>query len=416
MNIGINLYNKIKEIENAAPQRIRSKTENTAFGLRPDKWLLNDLSGNYGAFFIRAILQQLEIDESFVLKWRLENKFQQYQILTYYAPYCMPSTLPLSIVLNEKDGIKKIRDLFSQGFFLKSTLGDNSYNTQSWDKTGEFEQIAVLPSVCTEQYENYMLQKKICIKTEFRVHTFSKDIIPGLSYVSHGENQTNYHQDLEGFLNDIIKKIPGSILSGTLIAWDIAFTPDNHYYIIEANFTGFHPEYRRGFQTTGYVDDYKYGPIICAWLNLYFKKKFRICIDAIEDSLFLNYPFYRAMAYYMSILKNEHFDLLENNRQKNAMPIILYLAYDTNMLVVYLIKHFLLVDFAKNIFVIVRDEYFLKMKDILGAHLQIQVLVESYLFTKDQYELIKQLGYDRRKQICCYHALRKLKDKLCVII
>lgn len=203
--MGIDLYDQIKEIENAEPQTFKSNTEDTAFELRPVGQLLNDLSGNYGALFVVAILRKLEIDESFVLQWRLENKFQQYQILNYYAPNCMPSTLPFSNFLNEKNGIKKIKELFSQGYFLKATLGDASYINQSWDKTGEFEQIAMLPSLNTGQYKNYMLQKKICIKTEFRVHTFSKNIIPGLSYISHGENQVHYHQDLEDFLNKILK-------------------------------------------------------------------------------------------------------------------------------------------------------------------------------------------------------------------
>ncbi|MGY0034569.1 hypothetical protein [Pedobacter sp. NJ-S-72] len=271
MNTWIDLYDLIKEIETADPQLIRSKTENSAFELRPEEWLLNDLSGNYGALFIRAILYQLNIEESYVLKWRLENKYIQYAILHYYAPDCMPSTLPFSTLINQKDGIQRIRTLFSQGYFLKATLGDASYATQSWDKTADFELIALLPTVCTRQYENHMIQKKICIKTEFRVHTFSKDIIPGLSYVSHGGNQAPYHQGLNDFLNEILTKIHNSILSGTLIAWDIALTPENRYYVIEANFTGFHPEYRKGFQTSGYVDDHKYGPIICAWLNIYFE-------------------------------------------------------------------------------------------------------------------------------------------------
>lgn len=102
------------------------------------------------------------------------------------------------------------------------------------------------------------------------------------------------------------------------------------------------------------------------------------------------------MAYYMSIFNNWHFEVFESNRQKNAYPVILYLGEDTNTLIVHLINHFLLIDFAKQYYVIVRDECFLKIKNILGTHPQIQVVVESYLFTMDQYELIKQFGYGRK--------------------
>lgn len=408
--MNMDFYDQIKEIESAEPQRIRSKTENSVFELRHEEWLLNDLSGNCGAFFIRAILHQLNVDESYVMKWRLENKYKQYEILNYYVPNCIPSTLPLSILLSEKDGVKKVRDLFSRGYFLKATLGDASYITQNWDKSSEFEQIALLPSVCTGAYENYMLQKKICIKTEFRIHTFSKDIIPGLSYVSHGKNQSDYHQGLEIFLHDILKKLPDSILSGTLIAWDIAITIDAQYYIIEANFTGFHPEFRKGFQTTGYVDDHRYGSIICAWFNLYFKKYFGIHADSIDDNLFINYPFYRAFIFYMSIFKNEHINLVRNKAKQIESPVIIYLGEDSNELILNLIKHFLLIDFANKYHVIVRDRCFESVFKLF-AHTRGQVLLyrESELFTNHQFDLIRQLNYEKRKQICSFHVLRKIK-------
>jgi hypothetical protein len=410
MNIEIYLYDQIKQIESAEPQSIKSKTQNGSFEFRHEEWLLNDLSGNYGALFIRAILHQLNVSESYVLKWRLENKYIQYVILNYYIPDCMPSTIPLSSILYRKNGFKKIKDLFSQGYFLKATLGDASYATQSWDKTAEFERIALLPTVCTGQYENYMIQKKICIKTEFRVHTFSKDIIPGLSYVSHGENQAPYHQGLNDFLNEILTKIPNSILTGTLIAWDIALTPENHYYVIEANFTGFHPEYRRGFQTSGYVDDHKYGSIICAWLNLYFKEYFGVYVDSLEESLFMKDPFYRAFIFYKSIFKNKHLNLARNNAKRMEYPVITYLGEDSYQLIINLIKHLLLVDLASKYHVIVRDLCFEAVFKLF-AYTRGRVLLhrESELFTNEQFDLIRQLNSERRKQIGCHHLLRKIK-------
>lgn len=409
------LYDLIKEIEAAAPQNINSKWKKGGFRLRSDKSLLNDLSGNYGAFFVRAILHYLHVDESYVLKWRLENKYIQYEILNYYSPNCMPSTFPLSPALDQKAGIEKVRKLFSQGYFLKATLGDASYATQSWDKTGEFEQITLLSSVRTGQYENYMIQKKICIKTEFRVHTFSKDILPGLSYVSHGENEDHNHQGLENFLNDILEKLPDSILTGTLIAWDIAHTTENRYYVIEANFTGFHPEYRRGFQTTGYVDDHKYGSIICAWLNTYFEAYFGVHVNSIENSLLKSQPFYKALEFYMALFKRAHVDMFRNNAKQIKSPVIIYLGEDSNQLIINLIKHFLLVDFASTYHVIVQDACFIAVFRLF-AFTKGQVILhrESELFTNEQFDLVRQRNCDKRKQICCYLVLRKFQNGIII--
>ncbi|MCX2478185.1 hypothetical protein OQY15_03735 [Pedobacter sp. MC2016-15] len=69
------------------------------FKLIPDPSLLTNLSGYCGALLIRAILQKLSIDEHQVLKFRLENKFKQYQIFNHFAPGCMPDTLPFSKLL-----------------------------------------------------------------------------------------------------------------------------------------------------------------------------------------------------------------------------------------------------------------------------------------------------------------------------
>lgn len=408
--MNINIDDLIKEVEAAEPQKIICNAANRTFELKAEESLSNDLSGNYGALFIRSIFNQLNIDESFVLKWRLENKYIQYMILEHYAPNCMPSTLPLSSLLDKKDGIKKAKKLFSQGYFLKSTLGDASYITQTWDKTGDFDQIALLENVSNGKYENYMLQKKVSIKTEFRIHTFYKDIIPGLTYLSQGEKQ-NYPRDLDEFLNDILTKIPNSILSGTLIAWDIALNVDNQYYIIEANFTGFHPEYRRGFQTTGYVDDHHYGSIICAWLNVYFEKYYGVYVDSVQENLFDNYPFYKAFVFYMTIFKKDHINLVRNTAKQVECTVIIYLNDDNNQLVINLIKHFSLVHFASKFHVIVRDSYYKAVFRIFAYILgQVVLHNERELFTQQQFDLIKHLGYDRRKQISCYHLLRMIKQ------
>lgn len=410
------LDNEIFEIENSAMQKVRSDMRYEPFELKPYHSLTRNLSGNNGAFFIRAILYQLNLNEHHVFKWRLENKFKQYQVLNYYIPGCMPETLNFSTLLKQRKGKQKIEELFLKGFFLKATLGDASFFTGSWDKTTEFKHILKESIHTNGKYENYMLQRKLPIKCEFRVHTFSKDIIPRLTYLVQGKKQTYHFQRVERYLNDVLQKLPDVILNGTLIAWDIALINEDEYYIIETNFTGFHPEYRKGFQTTGYVDNYEYGPIICAWLNIYFRKKFCVYIDAIEDSLFNSHSFYKSLVFYMNLLNNVNIDHLINPKVESPMTFIIYLGEDTNRYIVNLIRHFLLVDFINDYYIIFRDECFLNVRTLFVKNTQLQLRAESWFFTKDQYSLIKQLGYEKRKQISCYHALRSFTNKSCVII
>jgi len=406
----------ISEIERSGLQQIKISAEIRTFELKANPALLSNLSGNCGAFIVRSILHELNINEHHVFKWRLENKFRQYQVLDYYIPGCMPQTFGFSKLLNQSNGVEQIKSLFAQGFFLKETLGDASISRNNWDKTAKFDLISKLPNVSSGEYESYMLQKKLHVKCEFRVHTCCKDIIPGLIYITQGEMPADRRAGVEKFVNEILQKLPDVILKGTFIAWDIALANDNQYYIIEANFTGFHPEYRAGFQTTGYVDDHHFGPVIAAWLNNYFNEKFGISIGAVENSLLEDHQFYRTFLFYRSVFNAGVMEITRENTKDNPVSAVIYLGEDTNESIMRLINHFLLVDYAEMYYVLVKDEYLLKVRELFSGGHQITVWAESELFSKDQYELVKQLNDDKRKRICCSHSVSRIKSKAHLII
>lgn len=237
-----------------------------------------------------------------------------------------------------------------------------------------------------------------------------------MNFTTPTKKNTNFHQNAVNFVTRVLNHLPNAILQGTLIGWDIALTEDHRYLVIEANFTGFHPEYLAGFQTTGYVDDPRYGAIICAWLNIYFEKQFGVYVDSIEESLFKTYPFYRAFIFYHSLLKRTNVDLIEFCSKAPLTTIITYLGDQYNILILNLINHFLHVDFAFEYYVIVRDECFSNVNGLFLNNRAIHLFKESDFFNQGQFLLIRQLGYDKRQQMCCSHALRKFNNKSCLII
>jgi len=402
----------ILEIETSVFQRIKSRSNYWPFELNAEPWLISELSGNYGALFIRAMLYYLQVDEHHVLKWRLENKYKQYEVFEYYNPGSCPRSISLCSLLTSAGGVQKVKDLFNEGYFLKSTLGDASYSTHSWDKSWQLEQIIQQTDICEGRYERFMLQKKLQIQSEFRIHTFCKDIIPSLTFLIQGNKQ--YRDGAEEFLNNILPNFPDAILEGTMIGWDVALTYDSQFHIIEANFTGFHPKYRKGFQTSGFFDNHRYGPIICAWVNTFFRKNYGVYADSVGQDLFAQYPFYRAFIYYFSIFKDHHIDLVRKNKKSYPLNLIIYLGEDNNTPMVRLIEHFLLVDFADKYFVIVQDKYINKIYSLFNGNDRLVLWAESWLFTKEQYEAVNQMGYLRKKSICCYHASRR--NKSCTIL
>lgn len=409
------LKSLIAELESSSAPRIRSEYTVEAIKLKPDPSLLSNLSGSYGALFLRTVLQKLNIDEHHVFRWRVENKYEQYKILNHYIPGCMPKTFGLSRLLNRSVSVQNIKRLFSKGFFLKATLGDASFFTKSWDKTAEFDSICKQPNAINNTYEDFMVQKKLHLKCEYRIHSFGREIIPALTYKVQDKEGTDRRIEVENFLGVVLKKLPDAILVGTLIAWDIAVTNSERYFVIEANFTGFHPQYRRGFQTTGYVDDPRFGPVICAWLNIYFYQKYGLYLAAIEHSLFTNYPFYSTMIYYMSVLRTEHLVFVKNKKHTCPFFLIIYLGDDSNTFVYDLVKHFLLVDFAQSYQIIIEDEFLPWANERLGMDNKVELCTESSLFTIEQFHVIQQLTSERRKQICCYHLLRQLDGSYVIL-
>lgn len=415
-NKDVLLEDIIYEIENCSPQKIEPTTEDVTFDLKFDPALAADLSGGISAFLVRAILRALKIDEHHVFRWRLENKYWQYQILNHYIPGCMAETFSLSQLIEESAGIQRIKELCNNGFFVKATLGDGSGRANTFDRTEELDEIILSHSISYENEEKWILQKKLNFTKEFRIHTFNRDLISGLTIEMSGQYLSDNH-DAEQFVKRILERLPDTILQGTLIGWDIGITDTNElFYIIEANITGFHPEFNRGFQTSGYFADRTYAPIICAWLHNYFRVKFHISIGGIDNILVTNYPFFNDFMFYTSLFNDEHLQVLEGKLENSDLVSILYLGEDPDDRLIRLQEYFQIGHFCETYYLIVSEEQVFSATQMLTENYDIRILAENSLFRTEQYQLIKQLRFDIRKQVCCEQVLRLIPEKNYLII
>ncbi|WP_158799595.1 hypothetical protein [Pedobacter sp. L105] len=403
--LDIESFSVFTEVKNTVNQQIE---------LWPDPLLLSNLSGWVGALVVRTILSKLAVNEHHVFRWRLENKYIQYLLLDFYIPGCMPETIGLSKVLDKVGGELIVRKLFKKGFFLKAALGHGSFNTKSFDRTAEFDDILSFHQETKADHEKWILQKKLNLDKEFRVHTFDKEVISGLTFKIQGIDSAG-STEAEEFVKGLLEKLPDTIFQGTLIGWDIGLTDQHRYYVIEANFTGFHPEYCAGFQTSGYVEDNNFGPIVCAWLNQYFNYKFRVAIVSVDDSMLSYFPFLSAFMFYSSIFNNNHIAIL-NRKVKAERTAIIYFPDMTNTLMMKLITFFQVVNFAEYYYVITKERFVKVTCSLFLGNDHIKVWAEESLFKKDQYPIIEQFREERRKQICCYHAVRQLHPVEYIII
>ena len=384
------------------------------FELKEDSDLSSDLSGGVGAFFVRSVIGHMQIDEHHIFQWHLQNKYMQYLVFNHYAEGCMPKTYSLSALINSSGGKTLVEELFQQHYFLKSTMGHGSGKNNNFDRTRDYEGILTSYSNKPDFDEEWILQKKLKLVGEYRIHTFSKDLINGLTFTISGESQSYVHA--EKFLKHFLAKVPASLFLGTLIGWDIGLDDNNHYHIIEANFTGFHPEYRRGFQTTGYVEDNSYGPICCALLNLYWKLHHGCFIDSISEGLLSIFKFYQDSLFYISLFKNTNSELLHCPTDNKLSSAIIYWGSHNNQRTTTLISYFRLANIAEKYFIIVEKGLEVEAYCTFTSLTNIQIIYERSLFTINQQVVIEKLSYLRKKVICCYHVIRAMKLNSALII
>ena len=404
----------IRDIEYSHPQVIKRRAEGKTAVLWNDPSLLSNLSGWIGALLVRSVLHQLKIDEYHVFSWRLENKYIQYLVFNHYLPGDVPETFGLTELLSRTKGVQQIEKLIDQGFFVKATLGDGSGRTKSFDRTADLDDIIHDHFPRHFLDEDWILQKKLDLVQEFRIHSFSKEIIYGLTFNTQGTGLAN-HDGAEEFLRTVLEKLPDTILQGTLIGWDIGLNSNGKYDIIEANFTGFHPIYRRGFQTTGFVDDNTFGPIVSAWINNYFRAGFGVSIAAVDHNLLSAFPYLKAFLFYSGLLKNISIDLLCNPTKKD-LSAILYLEEYTDQHLITLIHFFQKVGFAAKYYVISNEKSYKVVAALFVMYPSVHVVAEHTLFTKERYQLIRKLNYGGRKMACCTSFVRLMQEQSYVII
>lgn len=404
----------ILDLNNSCLNTVKGSLVNNTFELSLHDFLTVDLSGWIGALIVRYMLYELGINEHHIFKWRPENKYIQYLILSHYSLGCMPETLSLTDLLNKNDWVPDIRKLIKSGYFIKATLGFGSGRSQNFDRTSELEQI--LFNHKTEhsfRNEKWIIQKRLNINKEFRIHTFGRDILYGLTLRISGVVGLQDFDQPQEFVKSILGRLPSSFIEGTLIGWDIGLTKKGKYYVIEANFTGFHPEYHAGFQTTGYVDDPPLGSIVCAWLHTYFRNKYKVSITSVDNILMENFPYIEEFSYYTSILKDEHVDAMIKGKGR-VHSVFVFLDDRTDYNIIKLVTYMIIANFAETYYIITNLEHQEEAKELFKGD-NIIHLSEHSFFTEDEYEKLKRLDDESKKELCFNNAIG-LSDGLPYII
>jgi hypothetical protein len=141
--------------------------------------LIEGLAGSSRALPVRQLLRALGFEEARHLRWRLEHKLVQALVLRSWVPELIPVTCGLGS-LAQSHGPRGVRqflaDDFPDGYILKAALGDSSGESGSGgnDLLGALESGELRPE-CRIPDEEFVVQQRIAIAMEYRVHSLEED-------------------------------------------------------------------------------------------------------------------------------------------------------------------------------------------------------------------------------------------------
>jgi hypothetical protein len=249
--------------------------------------LIEGLAGNSRALLVRHLLYALGFDETRHLRWRMEHKLIQALVLRQWIPDAIPVTCGLN-AFGRSYGAAQVRESlagnFPDGWRIKCALGDSSGEETPGDR-GESALREFTARDCRLLEERYIVQEQIPIATEYRVHTLEEDVIEDLTFRRYEPGSIPGERERpNAFVQSILRRLPDGLVGGSLLAWDIAVRPSGEYAIIEVNFSGFHPVFKRGFHTSGYFHDRHWGTCDTARLLNHVARTDGVEVEAHADA------------------------------------------------------------------------------------------------------------------------------------
>jgi hypothetical protein len=278
--------------------------------------LLDGLAGNPRAVAIRQLYQVLGFNEHQQLRWRLEHKLVQALVLNHYCPDEVPVTRGLSGYMRGMEPSQVRRSLhqeFPDGFYIKNTLSDSTGEHELCDRTH-----LVLAAIESGQEnmpdckgitdETYIVQNRVHMVKEYRVHSIEDEIIEDCTFRRYGRGNIPGERDApNAYVQAILNKLPGGIVGGSLYGWDIGLTADGKFQIIEANPSGFHTVYKAGFHCSGFYHDIQWGANITARLLRFIERvdQVKVIVEPDTQCHPHAHQFYSDVVYWQERLKSE---------------------------------------------------------------------------------------------------------------
>jgi hypothetical protein len=248
------------------PRRRSPLTSRLDLRLSEGLCLREGLAGSTRALPVRHLLRALGFDEHRHLQWRMEHKLIQALVLRSFVPESIPVTYGLNALAahHHSRGLRQfLASHFPSGYVIKAALGDSSgeiTNGNGAESVLRRLESAGPPQSLSLLDESYVVQERVPITTEYRVHSLEEDVIEDLTFRRYDDGSIPMERETpNAFVDSLLRRLPDALVGGSLLAWDVALQPSGSFMIIEVNFSGFHRAVKPGFHCSGYFHDQHWG-------------------------------------------------------------------------------------------------------------------------------------------------------------
>jgi len=251
---------------------------------------MSGMRSTFRALPIRQLSAALGFDENRVFAWRLDHKLVQALILNHYVPGAVPVTCGFRRFAGNDRGeavAARAAAAFDGKYVIKAVLGHSSGEQGRFDippaifgETAHFNGGGPVPI----GEEPFILQERIPIEKEYRVHSIENDVVEDMTFHRFGTGNIPGERDLpNAFVQNLLDRLPAGIVNGSLLGWDIAVTAAGEFRVIEVNFSGNHPVHLSGFHCSGFYQDVDWGASMIARLFRYLEEVRGLDIDVQPD-------------------------------------------------------------------------------------------------------------------------------------
>lgn len=242
---------------------------------------------------VRHLLQALGFDEQRLFRWRPEHKLIQALIFHRYCGDAVPATRGLDgLLASGRDGAWRDELSSSEAapeVVLKSATGyggplERSIESDRAILAAAGDRLRSGDQARTVDAEMFVVQMRVPLDGEFRVHTLEGHVVDGLTFRRGGSTEKPDQTAADDFVRKMLALLPNGLVADTLCGWDVMRTPSGAWRVIEVNQSGQHTLFDPGFQCSGYFSDPNWGFAMTARLLEFVERAYSVQIDVVADA------------------------------------------------------------------------------------------------------------------------------------